>query len=56
MVKILHLALVLWMVIPFPYFMTAGANIFTVPLLLDSGAMLERRVPAQHWIICVYGD
>lgn len=36
----LHLALVLWMVIPFPYFMTAGANTFTIPNLRDNGAML----------------
>jgi protein-S-isoprenylcysteine O-methyltransferase Ste14 len=36
----LHLALVLWMAIQFPYFMTAGANIFTVPKLRDNGAML----------------
>ena len=35
-----HLLLVLWMAIPFPYFMTAGANIFTVPKLRDNGAML----------------
>jgi protein-S-isoprenylcysteine O-methyltransferase Ste14 len=35
-----HLALVLWMAIPFPYFMTAGANIFAVPKLRDNGAML----------------
>jgi protein-S-isoprenylcysteine O-methyltransferase Ste14 len=40
MATALHLAFVLWMVCPFPYFMTAGANTFTVPMLLDSGAML----------------
>jgi protein-S-isoprenylcysteine O-methyltransferase Ste14 len=40
MLTILHLALVLWMAIPFAYFMTAGANIFTIPILLDNGAML----------------
>jgi protein-S-isoprenylcysteine O-methyltransferase Ste14 len=28
------------MAIPFPYFMTAGANIFKVPTLRDNGAML----------------
>jgi protein-S-isoprenylcysteine O-methyltransferase Ste14 len=27
----LHLALVLWMAVPFSYFISAGANIFTVP-------------------------
>ena len=37
---ILRLALVLWMAIPFLYFMTAGANIFTVPKLRDNGAVL----------------
>ena len=37
---VLHLALVLWMAIPFPYFTTAGANTFTVPKLRDTGAVL----------------
>jgi protein-S-isoprenylcysteine O-methyltransferase Ste14 len=36
----LHLLLLLWMAIPFPYFMTAGANIFAVPKLRDNGATL----------------
>jgi protein-S-isoprenylcysteine O-methyltransferase Ste14 len=40
MAIILHLALVLWMAVPFPYFMTAGANTFTVPKLRDTGAVL----------------
>jgi protein-S-isoprenylcysteine O-methyltransferase Ste14 len=40
MLTLLHLALVFWMLIPFPYFMTAGANTFTVPTFLDNGAML----------------
>jgi protein-S-isoprenylcysteine O-methyltransferase Ste14 len=40
MATILHLAIVLWMAIPFPYFMSAGANIFTIPKLRDNGAML----------------
>jgi protein-S-isoprenylcysteine O-methyltransferase Ste14 len=40
MATTLHLAIVLWMTIPFPYFMSAGANTFTVPKLRDSGAML----------------
>jgi protein-S-isoprenylcysteine O-methyltransferase Ste14 len=37
---VVHLVLVLWMAIPFPYFMTAGANTFTVPKLRDTGAVL----------------
>jgi protein-S-isoprenylcysteine O-methyltransferase Ste14 len=37
---ILRLALVLWMATPFLYFMSAGANIFTVPKLRDNGAVL----------------
>jgi len=40
MLTLLHLALVFWILIPFPYFMTAGANTFTIPTLLDNGAML----------------
>jgi hypothetical protein len=36
----LHLILVFWMALPFPYFISAGANIFTVPKLRDNGAML----------------
>jgi protein-S-isoprenylcysteine O-methyltransferase Ste14 len=40
MATALRLAFILWMVISFPYFMTAGANIFTVPKLRDSGAAL----------------
>ncbi len=40
MVVILRLALVLWMAVPFLYFMTAGANVFTVPKLRDNGAVL----------------
>jgi protein-S-isoprenylcysteine O-methyltransferase Ste14 len=40
MATTLHLAIVLWMAIPFPYFMSAGANTFTVPKLRDNGAML----------------
>src|ERR1700735_3073056 len=39
MLTTLHIAIVLWMTIPFPYFMTAGANVFTVTFG-DSGAML----------------
>ena len=40
MLTLLHLALVFWILIPFPYFMTAGASTFTIPTLLDNGAML----------------
>lgn len=40
MLTILHFALVLWMAVPFPYFISAGANIFTVPKLRDNGAVL----------------
>jgi protein-S-isoprenylcysteine O-methyltransferase Ste14 len=36
----LRLAFIFWMVCPFLYFMTAGANTFTVPKLRDSGAVL----------------
>jgi protein-S-isoprenylcysteine O-methyltransferase Ste14 len=43
MATALRLAFIFWMVCPFPYFMTAGANTFTVPKLRDSGAMLG------HW-------
>jgi protein-S-isoprenylcysteine O-methyltransferase Ste14 len=48
----LHLALVLWMAIPFPYFMTAGANIFTVPKLRDNGAMLG-QISFISGMVCV---
>jgi protein-S-isoprenylcysteine O-methyltransferase Ste14 len=40
MATALRLAFIFWMVIPFLYFMTAGANTFTVPKLRDSGAVL----------------
>lgn len=40
MLTILHLTLVLWIAVPFPYFISAGANVFTVPKLRDSGAVL----------------
>ena len=40
MLTIVHLTLVLWMAVPFPYFISAGAYIFTVPKLRDSGAVL----------------
>jgi protein-S-isoprenylcysteine O-methyltransferase Ste14 len=49
---ILHLAIVLWMAIPFPYFMTAGANIFTVPKLRDNGAVLG-QISFISGMVCV---
>ena len=36
----LHLVVVLWMAAPFAYFTSAGGNIFTVPKLRDTGAVL----------------
>jgi protein-S-isoprenylcysteine O-methyltransferase Ste14 len=48
----LHLAIVLWMAIPFPYFMTAGANIFMVPKLRDNGAMLG-QISFISGMVCV---
>jgi protein-S-isoprenylcysteine O-methyltransferase Ste14 len=36
----LHLILVLWMAVPFAYFISAGGNIFTVPKFRDTGAVL----------------
>jgi protein-S-isoprenylcysteine O-methyltransferase Ste14 len=36
----LRLVFVLWMVVPFAYFMSASANIFLVPKLRDNGAVL----------------
>jgi len=40
MVTALRLTFLFWMLIPFLYFMTAGANTFTVPKLRDNGAVL----------------
>jgi protein-S-isoprenylcysteine O-methyltransferase Ste14 len=40
MAVILHLAVVFWLLIPFLYFMTAAANIFTIPALRNNGAVL----------------
>jgi protein-S-isoprenylcysteine O-methyltransferase Ste14 len=40
MLTALRLGFIFWMVCPFPYFMTAGENTFTVPKLRDSGATL----------------
>jgi protein-S-isoprenylcysteine O-methyltransferase Ste14 len=52
MATTLHLAIVLWMAIPFPYFMSAGANIFTVPKLRDNGAMLG-QISFISGMVCV---
>jgi protein-S-isoprenylcysteine O-methyltransferase Ste14 len=40
MLVILHLAVVFWLLIPFLYFMTLAANIFTIPALRNNGAVL----------------
>jgi protein-S-isoprenylcysteine O-methyltransferase Ste14 len=48
----LHLALVLWMAVPFPYFMTAGANVFAVPKLRDNGAVLG-QISFISGMVCV---
>jgi protein-S-isoprenylcysteine O-methyltransferase Ste14 len=40
------------MAIPFPYFMTAGANIFTVPKLRDNGALLG-QISFISGMVCV---
>jgi len=36
----LHLGVALWVVIPFVYFLSAGAKTFTVPAVRDDGAVL----------------
>jgi protein-S-isoprenylcysteine O-methyltransferase Ste14 len=50
--KTLHLAIVLWMAIPFPYFISAGVNIFTVPKLRDTGAVLG-QISFMSGMLCV---
>jgi protein-S-isoprenylcysteine O-methyltransferase Ste14 len=52
MLTALRLAFIFWMVCPFLYFMTAGANIFTIPILLDNGAMLG-QVSFLSGMLCV---
>jgi protein-S-isoprenylcysteine O-methyltransferase Ste14 len=52
MATALRLAFILWMACPFLYFMTTGAKIFTVPMLLDSGAMLG-ELSFVSGIVCV---
>jgi protein-S-isoprenylcysteine O-methyltransferase Ste14 len=53
MVVILRLLFVLWMAVPFAYFISAGANIFTVPKLRDSGAVLGQLSFASG-MACVF--
>jgi protein-S-isoprenylcysteine O-methyltransferase Ste14 len=48
----LHLTLVLWMAVPFSYFISAGANIFTVPKLRDNGAVLG-QISFISGMLCV---
>ena len=52
MATTLHLAIVLWMIIPFPYFMSAGANTFTVPKLRDNGAVIG-QISFLSGMVCV---
>jgi hypothetical protein len=52
MATALRLAFIFWMVCPFLYFMTAGANIFTVPKLRDNGAMLD-QISFVSGMVCV---
>jgi protein-S-isoprenylcysteine O-methyltransferase Ste14 len=49
---VFHLVLVLWMAVPFSYFISAGANIFTVPKLRDNGAMLG-QISFISGMVCV---
>jgi protein-S-isoprenylcysteine O-methyltransferase Ste14 len=52
MATALRLAFIFWMVCPFLYFMTAGANTFTVPKLRDNGAMLG-QISFISGMVCV---
>jgi protein-S-isoprenylcysteine O-methyltransferase Ste14 len=52
MQTLLHLVLVFWMLIPFPYFTTAGVNTFTVPALRNNGAVLG-QVSFISGMVCV---
>ena len=52
MAATLHMLVVFWMAIPFPYFMTGGANIFTVPKLRDNGATLG-QISFISGMLCV---
>jgi hypothetical protein len=48
--------LLLWMLIPFLYFMTVGANTFIIPKLRDTGAVLGQLsfVSGMFCVLC-YG-
>jgi protein-S-isoprenylcysteine O-methyltransferase Ste14 len=52
MLTALRLIFIFWMVCPFLYFMTAGANTFTVPKLRDNGAALG-QVSFVSGMLCV---
>lgn len=52
MATILHLGIVLWLAVRFPYFISAGANTFTVPKLRDTGAVLG-QISFMSGMLCV---
>ena len=54
MLVLLHKVIVFWMLIPFPYFMTAGGNTFTVPPLRNNGAVLG-QISFLSGMACVLG-
>lgn len=54
MAKLLHLLLVLWMLIPFPYFNAAGGHTFTVPKLHDTGATLGQMSFASGMLCAIF--
>lgn len=53
MVVAFRLVFVLWMAVPFAYFISAGGNIFTVPKLRDTGAVLGQLSFASG-MACVF--
>ena len=54
MLVLLHKLIVFWMLLPFPYFMTAGGNTFTVPPLRNNGAVLG-QISFLSGMACVLG-
>jgi protein-S-isoprenylcysteine O-methyltransferase Ste14 len=52
MAVVLHLAVVFWLLIPFLYFFTAAANIFTIPALRNNGAVLG-QISFMSGMLCV---
>jgi protein-S-isoprenylcysteine O-methyltransferase Ste14 len=54
MLVLLHKVIVFWMLIPFPYFMTVGGNMFTVPPLHNNGAVLG-QISFLSGMACVLG-